>query len=300
MAKSRLFIGIVLLSIVTIFGGACVQQPMPTPTSPVIYSIPELKYLLISNFDQVFYVDPDFYPVAREGQEEKNALEQFPIISADAAEFSAILKHLGLPNKGEYTNEEKLLIYREHKKLTLAVEMTASGDTYHFILRVGEDQGERIEGTITRSGKIKVLKREPSFNTYPICLVKGTLIDTPSGPVPVEQFLKGMAVWTVDDSGKRIAAAVVEITVTSVPSSLQVVMVGLNDGRTVTASWGHPTVEGRALGNYKVGDTLDGALVTTVEHVAYNSGATYDLLPTGPTGLYWANGILLKSTLATN
>jgi hypothetical protein len=300
MTKSRLFIGAILLSIMTIFGSACAQQPMPTPTPPVIYSIPELKYLLISNFDQVFYVDPDFYPVAREGQEEKNALEQFPIISSNATEFSAILRHLGLLNKGEYTNDEKLLIYQEHKKLTLAVEMTASGDTYHFILRVREGQGERIEGTITTSGKIKVLKREQSFNTYPICLAKGTLIDTPGGPVPVEQVLKGMKVWTADNSGKRIAAAVVKTTVTLVPSSFQVVMVRLNDDRTVMASGGHPTVEGRALGNYQVGDMLDGALVIKVEHVIYNSGATYDLLPGGSTGLYWANGILLKSTLANN
>jgi hypothetical protein len=300
MAKPRLFIGIILLITATIFSGACVQQPVSTPTPPVVYSMPELKYLLISNFDPVFYVDPDFYPVAREGQEEMNALEQFPAISANAAEFSAILKHLGLPNKGEYTSEEKLLIYREHKKLTLAVEMTASGDAYHFILRVGEGQGERIEGTITMSGEIKVLKREPSFNTYPICLAKGTLIDTPGGPVSVEQLRKGMAVWTIDNSGKRIAATIVETTVTPVPSSFQVVMVKLHDGRTVTASWGHPTVEGRSLGNYQVGDTLDGALVIAVEHVVYNYGATYDLLPAGPTGLYWANGILLKSTLATN
>ncbi len=232
MAKSRLSIGIILLGIVTIFGGGCTQQPTPTITPPVIYSIPELKYLLISNFDQVFYVDPDFYPVAREGQEEKNALEQFLTISANATEFSAILKHLGLPNKGEYTNEEKLRIYREHKKLTLAVEMTVSGDTYHFILRVGEGQGERIEGTITRSGEIKVLKREPNFNTYPICLAKGTLIDTPSGPVPVERFHKGMAVWTVDGSGKRAPAVVVETTMTPVPASFQVTKVTLSDGRT--------------------------------------------------------------------
>jgi len=292
--KSRLFIGIALLSIVTIFIGACGKQPTPS----VVYSIPELKYRLISNFDNVFYVDPDFYPIAREGQEEKNALEQFPIIKTNDTEFSAILKQLGLPNKTEYTEEEKLLIYREHKKLTLAVELTASGDVYSFILRVGEGQGERIEGTITPSGNIKVLKREPSFNTYPICLTKGTLIDTPSGPVPVEHLHKGMAVLTVDNSGKRIAATVVETSVTSVPLSFQVVRVILNDGRTVTTSPSHPTAEGRALGDYQVGDILDGALVMTVEHVTYISGATYDLLPGGSTGLYWANGVLLKSTLA--
>lgn len=292
--------GIVLLSIATIFVGACTQQPMSTTTPPVIYSVPELKYHLISNFDDLFYVDPDYYPIAREGQEEKNALEQFPSIKADTIEFSTILKYLGMPTQSEYTNEEKLLIYRQHKKLTLGVQMIASGDVYQFTLRVREGDGERIEGTITPSGKITVLKREPSFNTYPICLAKGTLIDTPGGPVPVEQLYNGMAVWTLDDSGKRIVALVVQITVSSVPSSFQMVRLRLNDGRTVTASPGHPTAEGRVLGNYQVGDTLDGAMVMTVEHVAYNNGATYDFLTSGSTGLYWANGILLKSTLTTN
>ena len=299
MAKSRLSIGVILFGIVTIFGGGCAQQPTPTTTPSVIYSIPELKYVLISNFAQVFYVDPDFYPVAREGQEEKNALEQFPTISANATEFQAILKYLDMPNKGEYTNEEKLRIYREHKKLTRAVEMTVSGDTYQFILRVGEGQGERIEGTITRSGEIKVLKREPSFNTYPICLAKGTLIDTPSGPVPVEQLCKGMAVWSVDGSGKRTPAEVEETVMTPVPASFKVTRVTLSDGRTVTASPGHSTAEGRALGDYQVGDTLDMALVVVVEHVSYE-GVTYDLLPSGATCLYWANGVLLQSILATN
>ena len=116
----------------------------------------------------------------------------------------------------------------------------------------------------------------------------------------MEYFKKGMAVWTVDDSGKRITAGVVETAVTSVPSSFQMVTVRLDDDRTVTASPSHPTAEGRALGSYQVGDTLDGALVVVVEHVIYNGGATYDLLPSGETGLYWANGVLLKSTLSTD
>ncbi len=300
MAKSRLCIGIMLLCIVSLLGAGCTQQPTPTPTPSVIYSLPELKYRLLSEFDNVFYVDPDFYPVARVGQEEKNALEQFSVIRANDSEFSAILEHLGLPNKTEYTDEEKLLIYREHKKLTLAIDITASGDIYHFVLRVGEGQGERIEGTITVFGTIKVLKREPSFNTYPICLTKGTLIDTPGGAMPIEQLHQGMTVWTIDDSGGRVAAGVAETIMTVVPTSFQVVKVTLNDGRSVTTSPGHPTAEGRALSDYHVGDTLDGALVITVEHVTYNGGATYDLLPAGAAGLYWANGVLLKSTLTVS
>jgi len=295
--NSILLIGVVLLSIVAMIGVAYTQQQ---PTPPVEYSVPDLEYRLISNFDNVFWCDPDFFPVARDGQEEENALEQFSIISANTVEFSAILSHLGLLEKSEYSDEEKLQIYREHKKLTYAVQITSSGNLYDFTLLVREGQGEKIVGTITKSGVITILNREPSINTCPICLTKGNLIDTPSGPVPVEQLCEGMAIWTVGDSGKRIAAAVVETTMTTVPSLFQVVRVGLNDGRSVTASWGHPTAEGQALGQYHVGDNLDGSLVIVVEHVVCKGGATYDLLPSGPTGLYWVNGILLKSTLAAD
>lgn len=270
------------------------------PTPPAVYSLPELKYRLLSNFDDVFWCDPDFYPVAREGQEQKNALEQFPSIRANSDEFTSILEHLGLPNKPDYTNEEKLSIYREHKKLTYAVETTVSGEVYNFTLRVGEGEGYRISGTITPSGKIEVLERERSSNTCPICLAKGTLIDTPGGPVPVEQLRNGMAVWTVDASGERVAAVVVKTAATTVPPSFELVRVKLSDGRAVAASLGHPTAEGRALGDYQVGDALDGAPVMAVERVAYEDGVTYDLLPSGTTGLYWANGVLLKSTLAIN
>jgi hypothetical protein len=85
---------------------------------------------------------------------------------------------------------------------------------------------------------------------------------------------------------------------TPVPSSFEVVRVVLSDGRTVTASPGHPTADGRAIGDYRAVEVLDGAIVISVERVAYDGGATYDLLPDGATGLYWANGVLLKSTLA--
>jgi hypothetical protein len=295
MTKSTLLIGIVLLSIVAMFGHACTQEQPPAE-----YSVPELEYRLLAHFENVFWCDPDLYPIEREGQEQENALEQFPVISANSVEFSAILAHLGLPEKSEYSDEEKLQIYREHKRLTYAVQVTSSGNLYNFTLRVDEGQGEEIVGTITKSGVITILSRGSSINTCPICLTKGTLIDTPSGPVPVEQLHEGMTVWTVGDSGKRIAAVVVETTMTPVPSLFQVVRVGLSDGRSVTAAWRHPTATGRALGEYDVGDPLDGALVTVVEHVIYNGSATYDLLPGGPTGLYWANGILLKSTLAVN
>lgn len=276
----------------------CRVAPTPTPTPSVVYSAPELKYRLIAEFGEVFYCDPDFYPIGRPEQEEKNAQEQFPAIRADRVEFAAILAHLGLPGKADYTDAEKLSVYREHKKLDLAVELTPSGAAYVFSLRVGEGQGERIRGTITRSGGIEVTDREASFNTCPICLAEGTLIDTPAGPLPVEALRAGMTVWTLDGSGQQVAGVVMETRMTPVPASFQVVRVTLDDGRSVTASPGHPTAQGRPLGELHAGDVLDGATVLAVDRVPYAGDATYDILPSGPTGAYWADGILLKSTLS--
>jgi hypothetical protein len=71
----------------------------------------------------------------------------------------------------------------------------------------------------------------------------------------------------------------------------------LADGRELLASPGHRTADGRPLGALSVGDRLDGSTVTQWELVPYAGDRTYDLLPAGPNGTYWANGILLSSTL---
>jgi hypothetical protein len=262
-------------------------------------SAAELEYRLIAQYGPVFFCDPDFYPVSREGQEQQNALDQFPAIRANnALEFAAILEHLGLAEKADYTAGEKLSIYREHKKLTYGVQLTSTGAAYEFTLRIGTNQGDRIRGTITSSGSIKETSREASFNTCPICLVQGTTIETPAGPVPIEQLRRGMPVWTVDGSGNRVAAIVLATGSTPVQSTFEAVRIELGDGRIVTASPGHPTAEGRALGEYAAGDRLDGAVVVTTERISNDGGATFDILASGPTGEYWAGGVLLRSTLA--
>ena len=58
------------------------------------------------------------------------------------------------------------------------------------------------------------------------------------------------------------------------------------------------SADGRPLGALGVGDRLDGSTVTLWDVVPYAGDRTYDLLPTGPTGAYWANGIPLSSTLS--
>jgi hypothetical protein len=71
----------------------------------------------------------------------------------------------------------------------------------------------------------------------------------------------------------------------------------LADGRELMASPGHRTGDGRQLGLLTRGDSLDGSIIRRWELVPYADDRTYDLLPAGPTGRYWANGILLSSTL---
>jgi hypothetical protein len=83
--------------------------------------------------------------------------------------------------------------------------------------------------------------------------------------------------------------------VTSPPGHFVVHLV-LADGRSVYASPSHPTADGRRIGALRPGDPLDGGLVMATHLVPY-VGDTWDLLPAGSAHVYWADGILLKSTL---
>jgi hypothetical protein len=270
-------------------------NPTATPTGPL--SQYQLVYRLLEAYPDYFWCDPDFFPIGRPGGEEANAADQFPDIRSNATEFTAILDRLQLPDRADFALAEQLAIYREHKKLTRIVEMTPRDGGFAFSLRTGDNDGFRITGAVTTDGRITVTTKEPSFNTCPICLARGTLIDTPAGAVPVERIGTGMQVWTVDAFGNRLTANVLAASATPVPPGFQLVKVTLSDGRSVSASPGHPTAGRRPLGAYQVGEALDRAVVASTEIVPYEGTSTYDILPAGPTGRYWANGILLASTL---
>jgi hypothetical protein len=129
-----------------------------------------------------------------------------------------------------------------------------------------------------------------------ICLASSDRIATPSGPIQVNQLRPGMLVWTFDGSGRRVAAPILVVSHVPAPVGHQVLRVVLADGRTVEVSAGHPTGTGRLVGTLRLGDLLDGSSVMTVESIPY-ADDTWDLLPAGPTGVYWANDVLLASTL---
>jgi hypothetical protein len=104
-------------------------------------------------------------------------------------------------------------------------------------------------------------------------------------------------VWTLDERGTRIQGVIEKVGSTPVPPTHQVVHLVLDDGRQVWVSPGHPLPNGRPDGELRPGDGLDGAVVASADLVAYPGGATFDLLPSGSTGNYWANGVLVASTL---
>jgi hypothetical protein len=278
----------------------------PVPTSPPAKPIPtlvpgatptELKYQVLAQFPNVFFCDPDYYPVARDDETDL-ARQRFPELQANTEEFQAILNHTGLGSQSTFTDEQKLLIYREHKQLA-AVQFELAGDQYEFQLQVEENPGEGfiITGLINSVGSITVQQQESSFPTCPICLARQTRIDTPGGSAAVQDLQAGDIVWTVDATGARVSAPILKTVRVFVPANHQMVHVVLQDGRELWASPGHPTSDGGILADLKPGDFLGGAAITGFERVVYDQPATYDLLPSGGTGFYWANGILLASTL---
>jgi hypothetical protein len=107
----------------------------------------------------------------------------------------------------------------------------------------------------------------------------------------------GDPVWTLDSAGRRVPGTVIALGSIAAPASHRVVLLVLADGRSVTASPGHPLADGRSIAEVGAGATVDGSLVKSARLVPYTGGSTFDLVASGETGAYFAGGIPLGSTL---
>lgn len=121
----------------------------------------------------------------------------------------------------------------------------------------------------------------------PICLSEATFITTPDGPVIISDLVAGDLIVTTEGVEPIEVVASVQA-----PAHHELVALLLDDGRALQASPGHPTVDGRTLGELAVGDALDGGRVVALWRNPY-AGRTWDLLP----ATYQADGIWLASTL---
>jgi outer membrane protein assembly factor BamB len=276
--------------------GSATPAPVGSPLS-----VDQLKFAVIDSVGVPVYCDPDSYPIARQGGEQANAIAQYPNIQADSTVYAAIVAHEHLPS-GELTDGQKLALYRGWKLLR-ALSLTQSGSDYSFQYRVLSKTGTAsylmVAGAVRVDGVVTIGSRTPTgAPPCPICLAAATLIATPNGDVRVTDIKPGELVWTAASDGTRIAAPVLEVGSTAVPAGHLMVHLVLGDRRELLASPGHRTADGRQLVSLARGDTLDGSSIIQWELVAYAADRTYDLLPAGPTGTYWAGGIPMSSTLS--
>jgi hypothetical protein len=121
----------------------------------------------------------------------------------------------------------------------------------------------------------------------PICLSELTTLATPEGPVVITELVAGDLILTAEG-----VEPIQRISSVQAPAHHQLVALLLDDGRALQASPGHPTTDGRSLGELAVGDDLDGARIVALWRNPY-TGRTWDVLP----ATYQANGIWLASTL---
>lgn len=266
-------------------------------------STPQLQLAVLTAVGgHLVYCDPDTYPVAR-GTPVQDAKQRFPTIKAQTDTYRAILSHLHITDDAHLSDQQLVAINEAFKQMQ-AIQLTpGAGGGRSFDVEIPAEPPDsgpptRVTGIVGPPGDVQILSRKPGQRPMcPICLAVGTLIATPQGPVAVQGLTPGMPVWTADRHGHRVEAVVEIVGHTPTAPGHEVIRLTLADGRTVTASAGHPTPDGRAVGSLRPGDAFDGSTVTHAQRIPYTGAATWDLLPSGPTGDYWANGVLLGSTL---
>ncbi|MES0491265.1 MAG: Hint domain-containing protein [Leptospirales bacterium] len=75
-------------------------------------------------------------------------------------------------------------------------------------------------------------------------------------------------------------------------------LVHFDNGSVVQISPTHPLADGRFMGQLKPGDKVGTMHVVSAQLIFYEYEYTYDILPDSPSANYYAEGILLKSTIS--
>ncbi|HYR61694.1 MAG TPA: Hint domain-containing protein [Actinomycetota bacterium] len=271
------------------------SSPRPTPTG----ADPAwaLRYLLLDHYPTFAFCDPDYYPVARVGGEQVNADDWWQR-SRTTPEALAILAH---HHEAEPLDAaQRLVAYQDHKRLTV-IQLTRATGGYDFALSISAAKSQpdtTVIGTISDAGTISERSRSPRPGGCPICLEAVTLIATPSGEIEVARIQPGDLVYSLDGSGRRVTVGVARVVRRDTPGPHLMVRLALADGRVLVAAGPHPAADGRLLRDLHAGERYDTSVVASVGYVESSAAATYDLLPAGTTGQYWANGILVGSTLS--
>jgi len=130
-----------------------------------------------------------------------------------------------------------------------------------------------------------------------VCASPDTPIATPNGERSIADIRVNDWVYSVDRDG--IKAVRVARVIRRPVRNHHVIRVMIDAGRNLEISAPHPTADGRTFGDLRVSDLLDGNRIQSVEVIDYAHEYTYDILPDSDTGLYFAGGMLIGSTIAS-
>lgn len=144
----------------------------------------------------------------------------------------------------------------------------------------------RNDGTLFRGG-----------HNFCRCLPAATLISTSLGAHAVSELKVNDLVWSYNSNNEKILVPIKKMNIQAIPKGYQMIELLLSDGRKLTVSPLHPDRYGCPLDELQAGDFFNESKVISKSIVVYNKPYTYDLLPDSETRLYFANDILVGSTL---
>ena len=289
---------------------SCGQSDMPS--APAISGTPlnkvALQYRLLDfltdgrGMAAVDWCDYEYNPTSLgAGMDERGRMRIAEFARDNPAGLELIQKTVGFPGDPTALNAtDTVALYDEIRSIETMYLYDYADGRYHYkaFIKNAQDRTIRVEGTISDYGAIDIAGQYPGTPICYACLAAGTRIDTPGGLVAVQDLRVGDVVWTSRSDGTRVAAPLLRVGRTAVPAEHLVLKVRLADGRSVTASLRHPTADGRTFADLAAGDSLDGGVISGLDLLPYSADYTYDLLPAGETGWYWADGVLIGSTLA--
>lgn len=134
-------------------------------------------------------------------------------------------------------------------------------------------------------------------NHCSMCADPDTPIATPLGERRIADLVAGDLVYSADHDAIAVVP-IARVNRTAVVGHF-VIHVELANGRGFSMSAGHPTADGRTMGDLVPNGLLDDQVVESASVVAYEHPYTYDILPASDTGTYFAAGALVGSTLFT-
>jgi hypothetical protein len=136
----------------------------------------------------------------------------------------------------------------------------------------------------------------PAGCTVCRCNPEGTPIAGPAGNRPIETLVEGDLVYSIHRG--RLVTVTIKRTQRVPVHDHVMVRVVLAGAGAMLESARHPTADGRTFGELRAGDEVDGLRVLATGATPYGGSATYDILPDSDSGAYFANGVLVGSTLA--